>query len=106
MNIQQMMKQAQKMQQKMEEVQQQLASKLYEGTSGGGMVKVAMNGKGEIVKVNIDPSLFTSQDVEMLEDLIVAAANQARKNVDEDSSNSMSGALSGMGLPSGFKLPF
>lgn len=106
MNIQQMMKQAQKMQQKMEEVQQQLASKLYEGTSGGGMVKVTMNGKGEIAKVKIDPSLFVSQDVEMLEDLIVAAANQARKNIDEDSSDSMSGALSGMGLPAGFKLPF
>ena len=106
MNIQQMMKQAQKMQQKMEEIQQQLATKLYEGTSGGGMVTVSLNGKGEASKVKIDPSLFASQDVEMLEDLIVAAYNQARKNIDDDSSNSMSGALSGMGLPAGFKLPF
>jgi len=106
MNIQQMMKQAQKMQQKMEEVQKQLASKSYDGTSGGGMVTVTLNGKNEMLKVKIDPSLFTSQDIEMLEDLVVAAANQAQKNLNEDSASAMSGAMGNMGLPAGLKLPF
>lgn len=106
MNIQHMMKQAQKMQQKMEEVQKQLSAKSYEGTSGGGMVTVTLNGKSEMLKVKIDPSLFASQDVEMLEDLVVAATNQAQKNVNEDSSSAMSGIMGGMGLPAGLKLPF
>ena len=106
MNIQHMMKQAQKMQQKMEEVQKQLAAKTYEGTSGGGMVRVVLSGKSDMVKVTIDPSLFASQDVEMLEDLIVAATNQAQKNLNEDSTSTMSGAMGGMGLPAGLKLPF
>ncbi len=106
MNIQQMMKQAQKMQKRLEETQQKLAEKLYEGASGGGMAKITVNGKGDIIKVKIDPSLFSSGDVEMLEDLIIAAFNQAKKNADEDSSSLMSQSMSDLGLPPGFKMPF
>ena len=78
MNIQQMMKQAQKMQKKMEEMQQQLAQSEYEGTSGGGLIKVTVSGKGELKKLKIDPSLIDPEDPEVLEDLIVAGFNNAK----------------------------
>ena len=106
MNIQQLMKQAQKMQKSMEETQEKLAATQYEGSAGGGMVKVVVTGKGELKSLKIDPSIISSDDPEMLEDLIVAAFNKAKKEADEASSSAMSGAMSGMGLPAGFKMPF
>ena len=106
MNVQQMMNQAQKMQKKMQEIQQKIAEQHFDASSGGNMVTATINGKGDLLKIKIDPSLLTPTDVEMLEDLIVAAFNQAKKNADNESSNAMSGALSGMGLPAGFKMPF
>lgn len=101
MNIQAMMKQAKKMQEKMEAVQKELAEKTYEAQSGGGMIKLTVSGKGELKSLKIDPSIIDGNDIEMLEDLIVAAFNQAKKNADEDSANAMSGML-----PPGFKMPF
>jgi DNA-binding YbaB/EbfC family protein len=106
MNIQQMMKQAQQMQKKMEAMQAKLAETEFNGTSGGGMINVTINGKGELRKLKIDASLVDPTDVEMLEDLIVAGFNNAKKEADTASSEAMSGAMGGMGLPAGFKMPF
>ncbi|MDB2415196.1 YbaB/EbfC family nucleoid-associated protein [Rickettsiales bacterium] len=106
MNIQQMMKQAQAMQKKMAESQEKLANTEYYGTSGGDMIKVTITGKGEIKNLKIDPSLIDPSDPEMLEDLIVAAFNNAKKEADSASNSAMSDMMGGMGLPPGFKLPF
>ena len=105
MNIQGIMKQAQMMQKKMEEEQAKLAQEEVEGSSGGGMVRVTLNGKFEMKKLSIDNSLVDPQDVEVLEDLIVAAYNDAKNKVDakmQDSMNALSGGLNLGGL----KLPF
>ncbi len=105
MNIQGIMKQAQMMQKKMEEEQAKLAQEEVEGSSGGGMVKVTLNGKFEMKKLSLDSSLVDPQDVEVLEDLIVAAYNDAKNKVDakmQDSMNALSGGLNLGGL----KLPF
>ena len=101
MNIQAMMKQAKKMQEKMEAAQKELAERTYDAKSGGGMIALSINGKGELLKLKIDPSIVEGNDIEMLEDLIVAAFNQAKKTADEDSSNTMAGMM-----PAGMKLPF
>ncbi len=106
MNMQQLMKQAQAMQKKVTEAQEKLAQTEYEGVSGGGLLKVVINGKGEVRKLKIDPSLIDPSDPEVLEDLIVAAFNNAKKEADDEANGAMSGALGGMGLPPGFKLPF
>ena len=105
MNIQGIMKQAQMMQKKMEEEQAKLAQEEVEGSSGGGMVKVTLNGKFEMKKLSLDSSLVDPQDVEVLEDLIVAAYNDAKNKVAakmQDSMNALSGGLNLGGL----KLPF
>jgi DNA-binding YbaB/EbfC family protein len=104
-NINQIMKQAQEMQKKMADMQADLATKAYEGNAGGGMVKVTINGKLEMQSLKIDPSIVDVDDLEMLEDLIKAAFNDAKKKFEEDSSSTMSQLLGGMGLPAGFKLP-
>ncbi len=104
-NIGQMLKQMQQLQSKMQEVQTELESTEVEGTSGGGMVKVVANGKNEIVSVVIDPEVVDKDDVEMLQDLIVAAVNQAREKVQEMQSEKMSGLTGGMNIP-GLNLPF
>lgn len=106
MNLQQMMKQAQQMQKKVEAAQQKIAAAEYNGTSGGGMVQVTINGKSEVKKLKIDPSIIDPKDAEMLEDLIVAAFNNAKKDADEAASGAMNEAVGGMGLPPGFKMPF
>lgn len=105
-NIANMMKQAQAMQKKMVETQEELAKKEYSGSSGGGVVSLVLNGRGEIIKVKISPEMVNPDEVEILEDLIVAAFNDAKKKQSEDSENSMGGLLGGMNLPSGFKFPF
>jgi DNA-binding YbaB/EbfC family protein len=94
-----MMKQIQKMQAQMEEIQKELENKKVEGTSGGGMVKVIANGKQEILEITIDPEVVNPNEVEMLQDLIVAAANQARQKALELMAEDMSKLTGGMKLP-------
>ena len=103
-NIGQMMKQAQMMQENMRRMQEQLGTIELEGQSGSGMVKVVMTCKHEVRRVSIDPSLTT--DREMLEDLLVAAFNDAARKVDETVAQKMGSLTAGMGLPAGLKLPF
>ena len=103
-NIGQMMKQAQMMQENMRRMQEQLGTIEVEGQSGSGMVKVLMTCKHEVRRVSIDPSL--TSDREMLEDLLVAAFNDAARKVDETVAQKMSSLTAGMGLPAGLKLPF
>lgn len=105
-NFNQFLKQAQTMQKKMQEAQEQMANTRYTGKAGGGLVEIIATGKGEVEKVSIDASLLKAEEKEMLEDLIKVAFNDAKQKWDADSQNSMSGALSGMSLPPGFKMPF
>lgn len=100
------MQQAAEMQKKLKEAQENLANIEVEGTSGGGLVKVTINGKNEIKKVDIDQSLIKPEEKEILEDLIVAAINEGRKKVDETAAEQMKNVTGGMNLPPGFKLPF
>lgn len=104
--IQALMKQAQEMQQKMTAMQEEIAGREYEGVAGGKLVTVLITGKGEMKKLSIDDSLFADNDKEMLEDLIVAAFNDAKHRADSDASDGMSSLTSGMSLPPGMKLPF
>ena len=104
-NIGQMMKQAQMMQENMRRMQEQLATLEVEGQAGAGMVKVQMTCKHEVKRVSIDPSLV-GDDREMLEDLLVAAFNDAARKVESTIAEKMSGMTAGLGLPPGFKLPF
>ena len=106
MNIQQLMKQAQAVQKKVAEAQDKIAASEFEGASGGGLIKVTISGKGDIKKLKIDPSIIVPSDPEVIEDLIVAAFNNAKKEADEQTSGAMSGAMGGMNLPAGFKMPF
>lgn len=100
-----MMKQMQKMQAKMEEIQKGLEEKQVEGSAGGGMVKVIVNGKQEILSVKIEKEVVNPDDVEMLEDLIVAATNQAREKAQELQAEEMSKLTGGIKIP-GLNLPF
>lgn len=103
MDIKKLMQQAQNMQKKMQEMQEEIAKKEFEGKSGGGLVSIIMTGNGEMQKVNIDRSLMKEDEKETLEDLIVAAYNEAKIKADEESKNNMSGALGDIGgLPRGF----
>ena len=104
-NIGQMLKQMQQLQSKMQEVQTELESTQVEASSGGGMVNIVANGKNEIVSVVIDPEVVDKEDVEMLQDLIVAAVNQAREKVQEMQSEKMSTLTGGLNVP-GLNLPF
>ena len=103
----QLMKQAQKFQEKLAQVQEELENIEVEGTSGGGMVTVVANGKQEVVQVKIDPEVVNPDDVEMLEDLIVAAVNQARERAQEMAEEKMRQATGGMlpGLADNLKIP-
>ncbi len=105
-NIGQMMKQAQKLQAKMAELQEQLASTEVTGASGGGLLQITLNGKGEVRKVKIDPSLVDPNDVEVLEDLIVAAFNDAKGKVEAHMAERMAELTGGLQLPPGMQLPF
>ena len=105
-NLGQMMKQAQQMQQRMQELQETLERAEIEGSSGGGMVKLMLSGKGDLKKVSIDPSLMVADEVEVLEDLLLAAFNDARAKVDRHSAEEMGKLTGGLQLPPGFKLPF
>ena len=96
MNIQQMMKQAQEMQ---ERLQRELAATEVEATAGGGMVTVVMNGQKQVMRVAIDPEVVNADDVEMLQDLIVAAINDAQRKVDETVAGKMGGLMGGLKIP-------
>jgi len=100
-----MMKQAMALQANMKKAQEEIAAMEITGESGGGMVKVTMNGKHEVKRVQIEPQVI-SEDREMLEDLIAAAINDAVNKVDQQSQARMSSVMSGVALPPGFKLPF
>ncbi len=95
-NMQSMMKQAQQMQQKMQE---QIAAIKVEGSAGGGMVNVRMDGQKNVLSVKIDPEV--AGDVEMLQDMVLAACNDATKKVDDEAQSKMGGMLGGLGLPPG-----
>jgi DNA-binding YbaB/EbfC family protein len=99
-----LMQQAQAMQQKMQELQATLERLEIVGSSGAGLVKVWVNGKNETRKVEIDPSLFVPADKGVVEDLIVAAVNDARTKVEQTVQEHMRGITGGMALPPGFKL--
>ena len=96
MNIQAMMKQAQEMQ---ERLKRQMADMRVEATAGGGMVTVVVNGVKQLQSIKIDPDVVSKEDVEMLQDLITAAVNDAGRKVDEQLGQSMSGLLGGMKIP-------
>ena len=100
-----MMRQAQKMQEDMKKAQEEIANLEVEGQAGGGMVKVVMNGRHELRKVELDESLM-SDDKEMIEDLLAAAVNDAVRKIEQESSTRMSGVTAGLNLPGGMKLPF
>ena len=105
-NLGKMMKQAQEMQSKMALMQEELKKSEHMGTSGGGLVSVKLNGKFEMRALNIDPSIFSADDAEMVEDLIVAAFNDAKRKVDEFNKNEMAKLTGGIDLPEGLNLPF
>jgi hypothetical protein len=105
-NLGALMKQAQQMQAKMAEMQEKLAAMEVVGRSGGGMVEATMTGKGEIRRVKIDRSLANPDEIEVLEDLLVAALNDARAKVDAESAEQMKAMTGGLSLPPGMKLPF
>lgn len=105
-NIGNLMKQAQQMQAKMEDMQAQLADAEISGQSGGGMLKITLSGKGAAKSVKIDPTLIDPNDPEMLEDLIVAALNDARVKLDAFTQEKMGEVTGGLQLPGGMKLPF
>jgi DNA-binding YbaB/EbfC family protein len=90
----------------MAEVQERLAAMEVEGTAGAGLVTVTMSGKNDIKKVKIDPSLIDPNEAEVLEDLIVAAASDAKTKVDETMQEEMAKLTGGMEMPPGMKLPF
>lgn len=100
-----LMKQAQQMQADMQKAQEEIANMQIEGQSGGGLVKVSMNGQHELLRVTIDDSLM-GDDKEMLEDLIAAAVNDASQKLAVESKGKMSGLTAGLELPPGMKMPF
>jgi DNA-binding YbaB/EbfC family protein len=104
-NMGDLMQKAQKMQEEMKKAQEEAAKAEITGESGAGLVRVTMNGRHDVRKVDIDPSLL-SEEKEVLEDLLAAAVNDAVRRVDENQREKMSGMMSGMGLPPGFKMPF
>jgi nucleoid-associated protein EbfC len=96
MNIQQMMKQAQQMQ---ERLQKQMAELRIEASSGGGMVTVVVNGTKQLQSLTIDPEVVSKEDVEMLQDLILAAINDAHRKVDDELAGQMGGMMGGLKIP-------
>lgn len=106
MNVMQMMKQAQAMQGKMQDMQAKLAETEFTGTAGGGSVTITLTGKGQARAIKIDPTAVDPADVSMLEDLIVAAINDARAKSDATTQSEMQKLMGGLNLPPGLQLPF
>ena len=103
-NMNSMLKQAQKMQEEMERIQAEVEEKTIETTAGGGMVTVVANGKKEILSIKIKPEVVDPDDIEMLEDLIVAATNEALRQMEDENAKTMESLTGGFGLGGG--LPF
>lgn len=101
-----MMKNLQGMQAKMQEFQENLVNLTIEGRAGGGLVTVTMNGKGELKGIKIDPSLFKDDEVEVLEDLLIAAHKDAKDKTEVEVQSRMAEITAGLPLPPGMKLPF
>lgn len=106
MNLQKMMQQAQAMQQKMQELQARLEAEETDGAAGGGLVKLRINGKNKLLKIDISTDLLKPDEKEVLEDMIIAAYNDARGKADTAFSDEMQKMSAGLNLPPGFKLPF
>jgi DNA-binding YbaB/EbfC family protein len=105
-NLAGLMKQAQQMQGKMAEMQEKLEAMQVEGSAGAGMVSLTMTGKGELKRLRIDPKLADPAEMEMLEDLLVAAHADAKRKIEALTADEMQKVTGGMSLPAGFKLPF
>lgn len=105
-NLAGLMKQATQMQARMEEMQSKLEGMTIEGNAGAGMVQVTLNGKGDMKAIKVDPKLADPNEMEMLQDLIIAACADARKLLDERASEEMKKVTGGLNLPAGLKLPF
>lgn len=101
-----MMKQAKELQEKMQGLQEEIAAMEASGSAGAGLVTVTVDGKGGLKSVKIDPSLVKPEELEILEDLIVAAACDARSKVDAEAQEKMKSLTAGLPLPAGFNLPF
>lgn len=99
MDMNQLMKQAQQMQQQMQKAQEELSARTVEAESGGGMVKVVLNGKQELVSISIDPKAADPEEIDFLEDLILAAMQEGQKRVQEMTQETMGKVTGGMGLP-------
>jgi len=99
MNMNKMMKQVQEMQKKMVEMQEELKNKTVEATAGGGVVKVVANGHNEVLSINIKPEAVDPEDVEMLQDLVVAAVNEALRKAQEMMAQEMGKVTGGMNIP-------
>jgi DNA-binding YbaB/EbfC family protein len=106
MDILKMMKQAKQMQEKMAGLQEEVASIEVTGTSGGGLVRVTLNGKGDLKVLSIDPSLVKPDEAEILEDLIVAAHADAKAKAEAALAERTQALMGDLGLPAGMKLPF
>ena len=105
-NLAGLMKQAQQMQERMQEMQAKMEGIEVEGTSGAGLVTLTLNGKGELRRIKIDPKVADPADVEMLEDLIVAAHRDAKSKTETMMQSEMQKVTGGLQLPPGMKLPF
>ena len=105
-NLAGLMKQAQQMQSKMEEMQATLEAMEITGESGAGLVTVTLNGKSELKKIKLDPKIVDPADIEMLQDLIVAAHRDAKTKIEAASAEEMQKVTGGLQLPPGMKLPF
>ncbi|MEH6527281.1 MAG: YbaB/EbfC family nucleoid-associated protein [Sneathiella sp.] len=105
-NLGNLMKQAKEMQSKMAEMQQSLESHEVVGESGAGMVKITLNGKGDMRRISVDPSLIDPEDGEVMEDLIVAAHADAKSKVEAYSADKMKEMTGGLDLPPGMQMPF
>lgn len=105
-NLANMMKQAQEMQSKMQQMQEELERTEVDGSAAGGMVTCTITGKGELRRLTIDPSLVDPEDKEVMEDLIVAAVNDAKGRADQKMREETEKMMGGIQLPPGMKLPF
>ncbi|MEB3701363.1 YbaB/EbfC family nucleoid-associated protein [Candidatus Bealeia paramacronuclearis] len=105
-NIGDLMKKAQKMQKDMADVQDKLGELTVEGSAGGGMVKVVLSGKGDLKSLKIDPTLVDPSEIEMLEDLIIAAVNDGKSKAEALGAEEMKKITGGLKLPGGMSLPF